>query len=66
MANGQTETVNTQTIRDARINASTGLWDAFKQWMDNYGYKSLSEGLRAAMIKVTDFEPESQEKSCLS
>ena len=67
MTSGQTETGEiTQATRDARINASNRLWDAFNAWMDNYGYKSLSEALRAAMIKVTNFEPENQEKSSLN
>jgi hypothetical protein len=51
------------TQRDIRMSAPTGLWDAFEIWMKGCGHKSISEGIRAAMIKVTGFGSEnSQEK----
>ena len=44
------------------IKASCKLWIRFETWMEDHGYQSLPEGLRAAMIKVTGFDPESQAK----
>ena len=44
------------------IKASCKLWARFESWMEDHGFQSLPEGLRAAMIKVTNFETESQQK----
>ena len=44
------------------IKASCKLWKRFETWIEDHGYQSLPEGLRAAMIKVTGFDPESQAK----
>ena len=45
------------------IKASCKLWKRFETWMEDHGYQSLPEGLRAAMIKVTKFGTESQRKT---
>jgi len=66
MANGQTTDEIVQVTRDARISASNILWDAFNEWKEQHGYTTLAEGIRAAMVEVTNFKPECQEKSCLS
>ena len=49
-----------QELKHANIKTSVGLWDAFEQWMAVQGYQTLSEGLRAAMTKVTNFDGQSQ------
>ena len=58
------KTESTVTSRSERplIKASCGLWDKFDVWMSSHGYQTIPEGLRAAMIKVTGFDPESQAK----
>lgn len=58
----ENETKSTVTSRSERplIKASCGLWEKFERWMSSHGYQTIPEGLRAAMIKVTGFNPESQ------
>ena len=44
-----------------KIKASCELWAQFKKWMGLHGYQTVPEGLRAAMVKVTGFNPKSQQ-----
>ena len=43
------------------IKASCELWAKFGEWMALHGYQTLPEGLRAAMVKVTGFNPTCQQ-----
>lgn len=63
MAKEMTETQVASKIERPNIKASSELWARFGEWMRVHGYQSLPEGLRAAMIKVTGFNPESQAKT---
>lgn len=45
------------------IKASIELWDKFGEWMRVHGYQTRPEGFRAAMIQVTNFNNESQQKT---
>jgi len=49
-----------QAKRNVELKTSVGLWAAFEKWMAVQGYQTLSEGLRAAMTKVTNFDGQSQ------
>jgi len=60
MAKEMTETQVASKIERPNIKAACELWDKFKEWMGVHGYQTYPEGLRAAMIKVTGFNPESQ------
>jgi hypothetical protein len=63
MANGQTTDGIVKVTRDARISASNRLWGAFNEWMEQHGYTTLTEGIRAAMVEVTQFDLKSQDKN---
>jgi len=62
MAKEETKTQVNSRIERPEIKASCGLWDKFDEWWMNRGHQSRPEGLRAAMIQVTNFNSESQQK----
>lgn len=64
MGNEMTKTQNQKSSEKRRpeINASCDLWNRFDEWKALHGYQTDSEGLRAAIIKVTNFEPKCQQK----
>ena len=45
-----------QKVKNIELKTSVGLWTAFEKWMAVQGYQTLSEGFRAAMTKVTNFD----------
>lgn len=57
-----TKTQETSRIKRPEIKASCELWDKFDEWMRVRGHQGYPEGLRAAMVIVTDFNSESQQK----
>jgi len=61
MTNESTETQ--QKKKQPMIKASLGLWAAFEKWMAVQGHQTLSEGLRAAMRQVTNFNGDCQIKN---
>ena len=61
MAEEMTKTQNASRTKRPEIKASCELWDRFDEWMALHGYQAYPEGLRAAMIKVTGFNPTCQQ-----
>ena len=61
MANEVTETQSETKL--PMIKASCELWAKFGEWMALHGYQTLPEGLRATMVKVTEFDPSCQQKT---
>jgi len=58
----ETQNIPTET-RDAKITASSLLWNAFDEWMKRQGCQTFTEGLRTAIRQVTGFNGECQGKS---
>ena len=54
--------IKTQT-REAKIKASSELWTAFDEYCEKRGYQSTAEGIRAAIIEVTNFNGSLVERS---
>jgi len=64
MANHEsTERDTQQETKRPQVTASCELWDAFERWAAKFGFSDMSEAFRQAMIEVTQFNPNSQEKS---
>jgi len=57
-----TKTQDASRSERPEIKASCELWDKFDEWMRVRGYQTRPEGLRAAMIQVTNFNGASQQK----
>jgi len=49
-----------QETKQPTITASKQLWETFVKWMNLRGHQTLPEGLRAAMIEVTQFNPKEE------
>lgn len=62
MSEEMTKTQDTSRVERPNIKASCELWGKFDEWMRVRGYQSYPEGLRAAMLQVTNFNSESQQK----
>jgi len=64
MADMQENTNHIEEVtREPRITASKQLWATFDEWSKLRGHQRLPEGIRAAMVEVTKFNPESQAKT---
>ena len=64
MANHKaTEQDTQQETKRPQVTASSELWDAFERWAAKFGFSDKSEAFRQAMIEVTQFKPNCQEKS---
>lgn len=62
MADEMTKTQNASKTKRPEIKASCDLWNRWDTWKALHGYQTDSEGLRAAMIKVTGFDPVCQQE----
>lgn len=62
MSEEMTKTQVASKSERPEIKASCDLWDEFDKWMEVRGFQTRPEGLRAAMIQVTNFNGESQQK----
>ena len=58
----ETQTNESQVVKQPVIKASKALWAKFDEWMAVQGCQTLPEGLRAAMRDVTKFKPQCQQK----
>ena len=63
MENEVTKTQVASKVERPELKASCELWDKFDEWMEVRGFQTRPEGLRAAMIQVTNFNGESQQKT---
>ena len=62
MSKEMTKTQETFRVERPEIKASCELWDKFGEWMRVRGYQTRPEGIRAAMIIVTNFNDQSQDQ----